>query len=72
MKLQWEQPMPESQAGSDWNGRQHKGTWRPEHKDKLAMKGRAAATDIICTVIGCFCLHQMGPVNEWVEKRNKE
>ena len=46
----------------------------PEHKDKSGMKGRATTADIICTVIGCFCLHQMGPGNEWIgnKKRYKD
>lgn len=65
MRLEREQPGPGSQAGTDWNGRLNKGTRRPEHKDKSGIKGTATTADIICTVIGCFCLHQMGPVNEW-------
>lgn len=65
MRLQQERSGPGSRAGTDWNGKQHKGTWRPGHKDKSGMKERANTADIICTVIGCFCVHQMGPVNEW-------
>lgn len=51
------------------NRRRHKGTWRPGYKDKSGMNGRATAADIICAVIGCFCLHQMGPVKEWIQNK---
>lgn len=62
------------QGQEAWQALTGKGGWTKEHKGpntkaNQAWKGRATTADIICTVIGCFCLHQMRPVKECI--RNK-